>query len=136
MSIPGPRAPRRPAAVGLISAGVLAGGGLGLSALYTATGIGVPCPFLLATGWACPFCGTTRMGAALLRGDLGAALAHNPVALVAAVVLAVLALVWTVELLGGPAVRPPARLRQVRPQVWLVLGLVLTAVDVLLRRLL
>jgi hypothetical protein len=140
VSTPEPDAGRRPALVGLACVGGIAACGLGLSALYAATGIGVPCPFFLATGWACPFCGTTRMGAALLQGDLAAALAHNPVALVATAVLAVLGLFWGLELLGGPAVRPPAalrrRLRRVPPRQWLVLGLLAGLADVLLRRLL
>lgn len=140
MTTPESAAGRRPAAVGLACVGGIAGCGLGLSALYAATGVGVPCPFFLATGWACPFCGTTRMGAALLQGDLAAAFAHNPVALVAVVVLGVLTLLWGLELLGGPAVRPPAplrrRLRRVQPRQWLVLALLAGLADVLLRRLL
>jgi hypothetical protein len=80
------------------------------------------------------------MGAALLQGDLAAALAHNPVALAAVVVLGVLTLLWVLELLGGPPVRPPASLRRavrrVQPRQWLLLGLLVGVADVLLRRLL
>ena len=106
-------------------AGILAGG-LALSVVYATTGVGVPCPFRAFTGWQCPLCGGTRMGGALLHGDLGAAVQANPVALVAIAVLALLTILWTVELVGGPALRAPQalvrRLRHVPATVWLALG--------------
>lgn len=86
--------------------------GLGLSALYATTGVGVGCPFRIATGWDCPLCGGTRMGSALLHGDVATAFLLNPVALVAIVALGVVGVLWVVEALGGPGVRPPLRLRQ------------------------
>ncbi|MGI3784564.1 MAG: DUF2752 domain-containing protein, partial [Janthinobacterium lividum] len=86
--------------------------GLGLSALYATTGVGVSCPFRAVTGWDCPLCGGTRMGSALLHGDVAEAFAFNPVALVVVALLGVLGVLWVVEALGGPAVRPPAGLRQ------------------------
>ena len=86
--------------------------GLGLSALYATTGVGVSCPFRVVTGWDCPLCGGTRMGSALLHGDVAAAFAFNPVALVAIAVLGLIGVLWVVETLGGPAVRPPLGLRQ------------------------
>ena len=86
--------------------------GLGLSALYATTGVGVSCPFRVVTGWDCPLCGGTRMGSALLHGDLAAAFAFNPVALVAIAALGLVGVLWVVEALGGPAVRPPFALRQ------------------------
>jgi hypothetical protein len=85
--------------------------GLGLSALYATTGIGVDCPFRVVTGWECPLCGGTRMGSALLHGDVPAAFAYNPVALLGIVVLGVVGVLWVVEALGGRAVRPPAAVR-------------------------
>jgi hypothetical protein len=113
--------------------------GLGLSVLYALTGIGLPCPFRWLTGWDCPLCGATRMGSALLRLDPATAFAQNPVVLIGLAVLTALAALWTVELLGGPAVRPPeplrAALRQVRPGHWLLLGLALALVSTLLRNL-
>lgn len=48
--------------------GALALAGALLSAVYATTGLGVPCPLLALTGWRCPFCGGTRLGAALLHG--------------------------------------------------------------------
>ena len=60
--------------------------------------------------------------------------------LVGLVVLTVLGVLWTVEALGGPAVRLPARisaqLSRVRATSWLALGLAGAAVFVLLRNLL
>ena len=41
-----------------------------------------PCPFLALTGWLCPGCGSTRALHALLHGDLGQALAMNPLLVV------------------------------------------------------
>lgn len=117
---------RSVARTGLPVAGGILAGGLALSAVFAATGFGLTCPFLAVTGWLCPLCGGTRMGGALLHGDVAAALAYNPVALVAVVVLGVLALVWAVELLGGPAIRPPERVREawsrVPPWAWPALG--------------
>lgn len=89
--------------------------GLGLSALYATTGVGVACPFRVVTGWDCPLCGGTRMGGALLHGDVAAAFAFNPVALVGIALLGIIGVLWVLEALGGPVVRPPVRLRR-----WLV----------------
>ena len=50
--------------------GAFFAGGLALSALYATTGLGLVCPFRALTGWDCPLCGGTRMGAALLHGDV------------------------------------------------------------------
>jgi len=86
--------------------------GLGLSALYATTGLGVGCPFRAVTGWDCPLCGGTRMGGALLHGDVASAFAFNPVALVGVALLGVVGVLWVVEALGGPAARPPAGVRQ------------------------
>jgi hypothetical protein len=96
----------------MVSGAVLVGG-LGLSATYAIFGVGLPCAFRALTGWSCPFCGGTRMGAALLHGDLAAAYAANPLALAAVALLAALAVCWTIELAGGPALRPLERLRGV-----------------------
>ncbi|HZO70257.1 MAG TPA: DUF2752 domain-containing protein [Kribbellaceae bacterium] len=54
-------------------------GGVVLATVYQLSGgrIGVPCPLHTLTGLDCPFCGSTRMAAALLRGDLHAAWGFN-----------------------------------------------------------
>ena len=102
--------------------------GLGLTALYASTGIGLPCPFRAVTGWSCPFCGGTRMGNALLHLDIGAAFTFNPLALIGLVVLAILGALWTVQVAGGPVVRLPKAIRDqlaaVRPKTWVIAGLV------------
>ena len=80
--------------------------GLGLSALYATTGIGLPCPMRELTGWQCPFCGGTRMGGALLHLDIAAAFAYNPVVLVGLVVLGLLGTVWAIEASRRARLRP------------------------------
>lgn len=69
--------------------------GTGLSAVYVLSGhrIGLPCPFKLVTGWDCPLCGGTRMGASLMHGDVPAAFHYNPLALIG---LTALGLGWLV----------------------------------------
>ena len=102
--------------------------GLGMTVLYASTGVGLPCPFRMVTGWNCPLCGGTRMGDALLHLDIGAAFGYNPMALVGLVAVATLGVLWTVQLAGGPAVRLPKlvrdRLAAVRPMTWLAAGVV------------
>jgi hypothetical protein len=126
VAIPSDAGSRSAARSGLPVVGGILAGGLALSALFATTGIGLPCPFLALTGWQCPLCGGTRMGSALLHADLGSAFAANPVALLAVVVLVLLTLAWSVELLGGPAVRAPqplaGLLRRIPPSVWLVVA--------------
>ncbi len=113
--------------------------GLGVTTLYATTGIGFPCPFLMLTGWQCPFCGGTRLGSALLHGDIASAFAYNPVVFVSLVLGAVVGTLWIVEALGGPRVRPPARWQRathrIRPAIWWTLAGVLTALYVVLRNL-
>jgi hypothetical protein len=114
--------------------------GLGVSALYAGAGIGFPCPFRALTGWECPFCGGTRLGSALLHGDLAGAFGYNPVVFVSLVLAVIVGALWVVEACGGPRVRPPQTWRlalsRVRPSVWWTLAGVLAASYVLLRNLL
>jgi hypothetical protein len=120
--------------------GAFFAGGLALSALYATTGVGLPCPFRAVTGWECPLCGGTRMGAALLDGDVLAAFGHNPLALIGLLILGLLGVLWAVEAVGGPAVRLPRRLaerlRRVRPAQWLVVGLLVAVSYTIARNLL
>ena len=113
--------------------------GLGISTLYATTGIGLPCPFRELTGWQCPFCGGTRLGSALLHGDVAAAFAYNPAVFMSLVLGVVVGALWTVEALGGPRVRPPASwraaLRRIRPAIWWTLAGLLTVLYVVLRNL-
>ncbi|MGH9196425.1 MAG: DUF2752 domain-containing protein, partial [Acidimicrobiia bacterium] len=55
--------------------GLLAAGGL---LAYTSVRLPLICPLRLITGVPCPFCGMTTGTVALMRGDLGAAVAANP----------------------------------------------------------
>ena len=124
----------------LAALGGVAAYGLTLSILYATTGRGLPCAFRMITGWQCPLCGGTRLGSALLRGDLAGAFADNPVVFVGLVVASVLGVLWAVQALGGPGVRPSAplaeRLGRIRTDGWLAVMLMLGAVDVVLRNLL
>lgn len=86
--------------------------GLSVTSLYAFAGIGLPCPFRMVTGWDCPLCGGTRMGRALLELDIAAAFAFNPVVLIGLVVLTLLGVAWTVEAIGGPALRPPRQVTE------------------------
>lgn len=88
-SSPGVDGRRRFALLSVLGGTCLAAGGV-----YVVTGHGVPCPFLTMTGLLCPICGSSRMGAALLRGDLPAAWGWNPFVLVLGVLFAFV-WVWT-----------------------------------------
>ena len=92
------------------------------------------------TGWDCPLCGGTRMGAALLHGDVLSAFMLNPLALIGLLTLGVLGSLWVVEAAGGPTVRLPRplaeRLRRVRANQWLVVGLAVAVVYTIARNLL
>ncbi len=116
----------RRAVLGLSAFGAF---GVGLSALYATTGVGLPCPLRTLTGWDCPLCGGTRLGSALLHGDVAGAFVANPLVLVGLALLTVLGVLWTVEALGGPRIRPPAgvrsALRHLTPTTWTVLALAL-----------
>jgi hypothetical protein len=124
-------------AAGLV--GAVFAGGLALSALHAATGVGLPCPFRALTGWDCPLCGGTRMGDALLHGDVPGAFGYNPLALIGLLIVGVLGVLWSVEAVGGPAVRLPRRLaerlRRVRPAQWLVLGVLVAVIYTIVRNL-
>ena len=125
-------------AVGYVTAFVA--GGLALSVAYATTGFGLPCPFRALTGWDCPLCGGTRMGDALLHGDVGAAFGFNPLALIGLFIVGILGTLWAVEAAGGPAVRLPRplaeRLRRVRPHRWLAAALLVAVVYTFARNLL
>lgn len=104
------------AAGALRAAGWFALVGVGLSAANALTGLGLPCPWRALTGTLCPLCGSTTMGTHLLRGDLAGAWTANPFVLVLLALGVVAVVAWTVEALGGPGLRPPARLRS--PTLW------------------
>jgi hypothetical protein len=77
----GPVEPVDRRVLGLAAVGV---GGFGLAVVYRLSGgrLGIPCVLHATTGLNCPLCGSTRMAAALLRGDLDAAWHFNAPVLV------------------------------------------------------
>ncbi|WP_328524231.1 DUF2752 domain-containing protein [Kribbella sp. NBC_00359] len=110
---------------GLTAVGV---GGFGLAAVYQLSGgqIGVPCILHATTGLNCPLCGSTRMAAALLRGDLDAAWHFNPVVLVLGPLVGVAVgyqlLAWSLESLR--LVRLPRLTMSPRVADWLIKGVI------------
>lgn len=99
------------ATAALRSAAWFVGTGGALGAVHALTGWGLPCPWRALTGTLCPLCGGTTMASRLLTGDLGGAWAANPFLLVLLGLFGAAVVAWTVEALGGPALRPPARVR-------------------------
>lgn len=78
-------------------------GGFLLAGAYQLSGhrIGIPCILHATTGLNCPLCGSTRMAAAMLRGDFAGAWHFNPVVFVlgplTAVAVGYQVLVWALE---------------------------------------
>jgi hypothetical protein len=95
-------------------------GTLALTPLWpTLTSLLRPCAFRALTGLPCPTCGTTRAALAVLRIDLGAAWAVNPLATVAFLGFlagGLVAPVWVWA--GGP-------LPRLSPRAWRVAAFVL-----------
>lgn len=110
-------------AAALRSVGIFAAVCAVQATLVLVVGRGVPCPIRLATGLLCPLCGATTAGMHLLHGRWGQAWASNPFALLLAGGLVLCSLAWVLELAGGPALRPPRRLRPLtQNRVLAVLG--------------
>jgi hypothetical protein len=59
------------------------------------------CPFLAATGYYCPGCGSLRAIHDLAHGDLGGALSRNPLTVVALAGLVIAWVVWARRLWRG-----------------------------------
>ncbi len=100
----------------LRSAAWFGAAGLALSAVKLTTDLRVDCPWRALTGTLCPLCGATTMGSRLLVGDLAGAWASNPFVLVLFALGGVAVIAWTIEVAGGPALRPPRALRS--PALW------------------
>lgn len=104
------RTPTRPAQPGrgrrLVGPGLAA---LGATAVVLAVHVVDPneegsfptCPWLLVTGTWCPGCGTLRATRALSEGDVGTALARNPLTVIAFVAFAVGFANWTLRMWTG-----------------------------------
>ncbi|MFI7064917.1 DUF2752 domain-containing protein [Kribbella sp. NPDC050124] len=121
----GPVQPVDRRVLGLAATGI---GGFGLAAVYQLSGgrIGIPCLLHATTGLNCPFCGATRMAAAMLRGDLVAAWHFNPVVLVLGPLIGVAVgyqlLAWSLESLR--LVRLPRLKMSSRTVDWVIKGLI------------
>lgn len=74
----------------LAGLGLLLAAGGAYALWVSRTGLAIPCPFRAVTGWKCPGCGVTTLCLALLRLDLAAAWAANPVLLVLLPLIALL----------------------------------------------
>ena len=59
-----------------------------------ATGLGIPCPFYMITGYLCSGCGATRMFISIAKLDFQAAFQHNKVLFIT---LPILLAVWIFE---------------------------------------
>lgn len=64
--------------------GVLLLAGFAYLGFCLSTGMSLPCPFRLLTGYLCPGCGVTHMALALAHGDLYGAMSANPAILLTA----------------------------------------------------
>ena len=64
----------------LIIYGAILGAGMLYAFLILHTPFRIPCLFREVTGLQCPGCGTSRMALALMRFDIPAAFAYNPIA--------------------------------------------------------
>ncbi|MEN9595000.1 MAG: hypothetical protein RLY23_1483 [Actinomycetota bacterium] len=110
----------------LIGGAVILGGAALLGAVDTSGGR-ILCPFRLATGLDCPFCGGTRATHSFLNAEIGRAFDHNalvaflvPVALLIGVLL-----LWRGITGRGWRVPMPSR------GVWIALGIITVAFWVL-----
>lgn len=124
-----PQPTRRPGVGGVLATGLALGGAAVTLAVVDPTEAGwLPaCPFHAVTGWWCPGCGLTRATHHLLRGDVGAALAHH--AFVPLVLAAIVVGWWTT--LQAALGRPPAAwLQRVPRTVWVGLGVAIALYSV------
>jgi hypothetical protein len=109
--------------LGVVFGGVLALGA-GFAAIWLRFRLPLPmCHFREWTGMPCPTCGTTRMVQALLHGEIGLALALNPLLFLGLVGVGVWALASSVARVFG---LPTWRVR-FESREWLVIRLVAVA---------
>ena len=81
----------------VVSVVAFIGAGVGLSLMFAITGVGIPCPVRMLTGWLCPFCGGTHLGVDLLHGDYVSAWNDNAALLVVLVLLGARTVGWLIE---------------------------------------
>lgn len=83
-----------PWARALLAVSASAAAGVALRFHETVRAAAPPCPVYTLTGVYCPGCGSGRAFSALAEGQLAAAAAYNPLAVLTAATVAVLALRW------------------------------------------
>jgi hypothetical protein len=88
-----------------VAAAALIGTGYVAAVDPNAAGHYPTCPFLAITGWYCPGCGALRAVHALAHGDVLAALARNPLVVVALVYLVIAWVLWLDRTVRGRPVR-------------------------------
>jgi len=98
---------RRARGARIAGAAVILGGPAAL-AIFPRLSLGM-CPFGVLTGLPCPLCGGTRAAKALLHGDWGLALYFNPLAIIAALALALALAMLIWEAARGRALADWAR---------------------------
>ncbi|MSO36857.1 MAG: DUF2752 domain-containing protein [Acidimicrobiia bacterium] len=95
---------RRPVA-GPVLAGALLVVGCAVVGIVDPTGGPPVCPFRAVTGLDCPGCGGTRAAHHLFRGNVGAAVDFNILAVLAIPFIFWAMFVWLTKALGGPTWR-------------------------------
>ena len=98
----------RPLALGW--AAIALGGAALLPVLADVAGRLPRCPLRAATGWPCPTCGSGRALAALASGELGAALAANPLVVAVGFAFVGLGVAAGLAELGGRPLAEPREL--------------------------
>lgn len=99
-----PAPARRAAHDPLLAVPALAAAAIATASATNAIGLPGACPFRLATGLDCPFCGGTRSLAAMARFDVLAAVDHNTLVVVALLIVGL----WWVRRVRG-TLRPSTK---------------------------
>ncbi len=111
----------------IAAAGVLLALGIVVAAQPTLEEGPVVCPFRVATGLPCPTCGLLRTTHHVLEGDLGRAIATNPLDAVFLVVVVPIALiVWIANAARGFTLRVTLSSVE-RRWAWTILGTIVAA---------
>lgn len=104
--------------VGLLGAAGAAAA-LAWPTLTDTTGLALLCPLRTFTGIPCPLCGMTTASVALVRGDLGAAVAANPFILALAAFTLAMAVIALLRLAGRAQTQAPPSAPS-RPALWVL----------------
>ncbi len=88
---------------GFVAAGILAGGSVLLYSMPHL--LSFPCVIKTLSGFSCPSCGSSRAISAVLRADIAAAIAYNPLFVLALSVAAIMSLAAAYQLIIGRRLR-------------------------------